>query len=184
MAGCWSTGSYVRGIKIIFARDADEREQGVATRVGQGSAHAMRARHVGNETDRPIRGDPFTRGMREHCGQIDEARCLVDGRGLHGCDLMLTEGFADDIETARERRIAKGAFLLARSPTSYGGGERFFRIDEFGLGLRQGCGQSGNRLTGSLHGSPPVPRRQSSPRRILSALLAPHVRSPLWRPRA
>src|SRR5262245_60803782 len=115
MAGCWSTGSYVRGIKIIFARDADEREQGVATRVGQGSAHAMRARHVGNETDRPIRGDPFTRGMREHCGQIDEARCLVDGRGLHGCDLMLTEGFADDIETARERRIAKGAFLLARS---------------------------------------------------------------------
>ena len=44
----------MRRIKIILTCDADEREQGVATRVGQRCAHALGARHLGNGTDRPI----------------------------------------------------------------------------------------------------------------------------------
>jgi hypothetical protein len=82
--------------------------------------------------------------MRQDGRQIDEAGCLVDRRGLHGGDLMLTKRLAHDVEATRERRIAKGAFPFARSASSYRGGERFFRVDEFGLGLRQGCGKRGN----------------------------------------
>jgi hypothetical protein len=36
--------------------------------------------------------------MGEHRGQIDDARSLIDSRGLHGCDLMLTERLKHDVE--------------------------------------------------------------------------------------
>src|SRR5262249_11806428 len=116
-------------------------------------------------------------------GQIDQARCLVDGRGLHGCDLVLPKRLAHDVKATRQRRVSKGALPFSGSSRWYDGGERLFGINEFGLGLCQGAGQGGNRLTGSLHGSPPPLKHQSSPRRTLSALPAPHVRSPPWRPR-
>src|SRR5262249_31123193 len=102
---------------------------------------------------------------------------------LHRCDLMLAERLAHDVEAARQRCIAKGAFPFSRPRDSNRGGERLFGGDELGLGLSQGRGKSPDRLTGSLHGSPPFPGHQSSLRLILSALLAPHVRSLLWHPR-
>jgi len=55
--------------------------------------------------------------------QIDEARYLIDGRGLHSCNLMLTKRFAHDVEATRQRRIAKGAFPFARRSASNRGDE-------------------------------------------------------------
>ncbi len=137
MPGSWSTGCYVGGIKIILARDADEREQGVPASVGQGSAHALGTGHLCNGTDRPIRGDPFARGVGEHRRQVENAGRLVDGGGLHRRDLMLTERFSHDVEAARQRCIAKGAFSCPRPCSSNRSGERLFRVDELGLGLGQ-----------------------------------------------
>src|SRR5262245_2527182 len=44
-----------------------------------------------------------------------------------------------------------------------GGGERLFRIDEFGLGFGQGRGERSDRFTGPGHGSPRSLAHQSSP---------------------
>jgi hypothetical protein len=49
---------------------------------------------------------------------------MVDGCGLHHCDLMPTERFADDIESTGQRRVAEGAFHCARRRGSNRGGER------------------------------------------------------------
>ena len=38
----------------------------------------------------------------------------VDGGRLHGCDLMLAEAFADQVEPGGERGVAKGPAALAR----------------------------------------------------------------------
>src|SRR5262245_12240004 len=71
---------------------------------------------------------------------------------------MLTQRLADDVEATRERRVPKGASCLTRRFSSNRSCEGLFGVDEVGLGLRQSCGQSGNRLTGSLHGSSPSPK--------------------------
>ena len=76
--------------------------------------------------------------MRQNGRQIDQARCLVDGRGLHGCDLVLPKRLAHDVKATRQWRIAKDAFLFAWAASCYRRGERLFRINEFGLRLRQG----------------------------------------------
>src|SRR5262245_40851498 len=56
--------------------------------------------------------------MRQHGRQIDQARCLVDGRGLHGCDLVLPKRLAHDVKATRQWRIAKGAFPFAWLPVA------------------------------------------------------------------
>ncbi len=88
-------------IEVVFAGDADQREQRVAASIGQGCAHAMRARHLGHGTDRPIRGNPFAGGMRQHGGQVHDAGGLIDRGGLHGGDLVLAERLAHDVEATR-----------------------------------------------------------------------------------
>src|SRR5262249_34486874 len=72
---------------------------------------------------------------------------------------------ADDVEATRERRIPKGACSFTRRGSPNRGGERLFGVDEFGLGLFQGCGQGGNRFTRSLHRSPPFPTRACTHKR-------------------
>jgi hypothetical protein len=47
MRRCRSTRSYVRSIKITFARDADKREQGRSDERRSGQ-RPLRARHLGN----------------------------------------------------------------------------------------------------------------------------------------
>jgi hypothetical protein len=77
------------GVQIVFAGNADEREQSVAPGIGQGRAHAMRPFSLRNRADWPVRGDPFSRRMRQYRCQIDDPRRLIDHRSLHGSDLML-----------------------------------------------------------------------------------------------
>src|SRR5947208_14068152 len=95
---------------------------------------------------------------------------------------MLTERLAYDVETARQWCVPKAALSDSRRCGSDRGGEGLFRVDELRLGFGQSRGESGKRVTGSLHGSPPSPTDQSLPRRISNALPVPHDRSPLWHP--
>jgi hypothetical protein len=44
----------IRGVKIVFAGDPDEREKRIAPRVGQGCAHAVRCGRFGNGAYRPL----------------------------------------------------------------------------------------------------------------------------------
>ena len=105
-------GGEVGSVEVVLAGDPDQREQGIAPGVGQRRAHPVRGGCLGDGADRPVRGDPFPRGMRQHGGQVDDARALVDRGGLHGGDLMLAQGLAHDVETARQRGIAERLFCL------------------------------------------------------------------------
>ena len=49
----------------------------------------MWGRCLADGADRPVRGDPFTRGMRQNRAEPDDAGSCVNGGGLHGRDLML-----------------------------------------------------------------------------------------------
>jgi hypothetical protein len=89
--------------------------------------------------NRPIRRDPFAGGVGQCCRDIDDAGCMVDGGCLHGGDLMLAQGLADNVEPTGERRVAKD--LLSRtSAISLDGGEHgFLRIDQLDLRFGQRC---------------------------------------------
>ena len=62
----------------------------------------------------------------------------VERRGLQGRDLMLAERLAHDVEAAGERCIAEAALPLPWPSAPDCGGQRLFRIDQFGLRLGQG----------------------------------------------
>ena len=47
------------GIEIVFTRDADKGEKGVATRISQRRSHPMRGCGVADWADWPIGSDPF-----------------------------------------------------------------------------------------------------------------------------
>jgi hypothetical protein len=70
--------------------------------------------------------------------QIDQSRCLIDGRGLYDCNLMLAQRLAHDVEAAREWRVAKGPLALPSPAGVDCPRQRLFGINEFGLGLRKG----------------------------------------------
>src|SRR5580658_2209702 len=112
----WRRCNKIRRIKVVLAGDADQREEGLAARVGEGCPHALRVGGFGDGTDRPVRGDPFARRMRQRGGETDEPRGLIYGGGLDRCDLMLTESFAHNVETARERRIAEASLRPSATP--------------------------------------------------------------------
>src|SRR5262249_55732829 len=73
-------------IEIILACNAHEREQGIAPRVGQGGAHAARARDIADGANWPVRSNPLSRGVGECGGEVYDARGLVECRGLDGGD--------------------------------------------------------------------------------------------------
>src|ERR1700692_957119 len=121
--------------------------------------------------------------MGQHRRQANEPR-LIDRRGLHGRDLMLAQGLADDIEATREGGIAERpiAFPWERRPN--GRCERLFRVAELGLGLGERPGDAANRFTGPVHGLPPGSGHRSSQPRISTVWPEPHARWPPWRPPA
>jgi hypothetical protein len=54
--------------------------------------------------------------VHERRGKPDQAAVAVDGGRPHGCDLMLTEAFADQVEAGGERRQGKGCEKKAVDP--------------------------------------------------------------------
>src|SRR6516164_10124952 len=101
-------------IEIILPSNADQREQSISTGIGQRRAHAVRGGRVSDGADRPIRGDPFSRGMRQNRAEPNDASGFIDRGGLYCGDLMLAQGLAHDIESARERRIAEGSLCCVK----------------------------------------------------------------------
>src|SRR5262249_25225124 len=127
----------IRRIKIILAGNANEREQGIAASISQRGAHALGIGGFGNGADWPVRRDPLAGGVGERGGQIDHAGALIDGGRLLSGDLVLPQRLTHDVEPTRERRIAEAAFAFPGSAGANGGGQGFFWIDQFGLGLGQ-----------------------------------------------
>ena len=95
----------------------------------------MRPFGFGNRADRPVRSDPFARGMREHGCQIDDPGCLVDRSGLHGGDLILAQSLAHDLEPAGKRRIAELPCAALTASRLNRTDQRLLRIREFDLAL-------------------------------------------------
>ena len=102
----------IRRVEIILAGDSNQGEQRIAPRIGERRAH-------------PMRGAVSLIGQT---GQSDEIHSpeewasivvrltspavLVDRGRLDRRDLVPAEAFADDVEPARERGIAKGRCRL------------------------------------------------------------------------
>jgi hypothetical protein len=61
-------GAEIRRIEIVFPGNSDQREQRISPRIGEGSPHPMRGRRFADRADRPVRGDPFARRMRQRRG--------------------------------------------------------------------------------------------------------------------
>ena len=91
---------------------------------------------LADRADRPIRGHPFAGGVDEHGGETDQAAVRIDCGRLDRCDLMLAEHLADEVEPARERRIAKGPTPLA------GKGERMVAVRDFSGFVSSACARA------------------------------------------
>ncbi len=181
---CFGYGAEIRRIEIILPGNPDQREQGIPPGIGERRAHPMRRGRIADRAHRPFRRHPFAGGMGEHGRQSNEAGVLIDRRGLHGRDLVPAQALADDVEPARKRCIAEGPVALSREGGPDGRDQGFLRIGELRLRLGQRRRNGANRFTGPVHGCPPCSGHRSSPRRIWSAWLGCHARSPPWRPPA
>jgi hypothetical protein len=84
--------------------------------------------------------------MGQRRGDTDDTGCMVDVGRLHGGDLMLAQGLADNVEPTGERRVAK--YLLGRTSAipSDGGEHGFLRIDQLDLRFGQRARQSANGI--------------------------------------
>ena len=89
LLGLRTRANQIWGIQIVFTGNADQREQRITPGIGQRCAHSVWRRRLGNWTNRPVRGDPFSRRMRKHSCEIDDPRRLIDCCSLYGRDLML-----------------------------------------------------------------------------------------------
>src|SRR6516165_7388072 len=94
-------GTKIWRIEIVFSGNPDQREKGIPPGIGEGGAHALRRRNIGDLADRPIRRDPFPRRMREDGGEAKKASFCIDTRRLDCCNLMHAKAFADNVQTAR-----------------------------------------------------------------------------------
>ena len=95
---------------------------------------ALGSGRLADGADRPVRGGSLARGVGEHSAEIDDAGRLVDSRGLHDGDLVVAQHRANDVEAARQGRIAEGA--LSPSPARP---ERIVAVSDFpGLRARLG----------------------------------------------
>ena len=89
LLGLRNRANQIWGIQIVFTGNADQREQRITPGIGQRRAHSVWRRCLGNRTNRPVRGDPFSRRMRKHSREIDDPHRLIDCCSLYGRDLML-----------------------------------------------------------------------------------------------
>ncbi len=143
-------------IEIVLAGNPDQREQRVAPGVGERCAHAMGSYRLGGWANRPVGGDPLTRGVHQRGRQLDQAAVPVDRRALNRCDFMLAKAFANDVEAHRQGGIAKRSFTFARKRRLDGGSQRLFRIDDLGLRFGERRRQRANFIAGPLHSQAPL----------------------------
>ena len=136
---------------IVLARDADEGEQGIAARIGEGGPKAMRGGGLADRAHRPVRGDPFARGMGEHGRQADQAARVDLGR-LNGRDLVPSKALADDVEAARRAAHSESVRSGSAEWGGEGGGQRLLGIDESACALASAAAIAPIDWTSVLHG--------------------------------
>ena len=145
----------IRSVEIVLAGDPDKGEECVPARVGQGRSHAARRRRFCDRAYWPLRGDPFAGSVGQHGGQSHQARFAINRGGLDSRDLVSAQTLANEIEAARQGGVTERAVALAWEGGVNGGGQRFLRIGEFGLGFGQCPRDSADRVTRPLHEAPP-----------------------------
>ena len=97
----------------------------------------VRCRGFTDRADRPIGRDPLPRRMREQGRQPDERRLSVDRCGLHNCEFIFAQHFADNIGPSRNRRIPERPIGLSREGRANSRDQGLFRIGELRLGFGQ-----------------------------------------------
>ena len=151
----------VRRIEIIFAGNPDQREQGIAPGIGERGAESVRRGRLADRTDRPVRGHPFAGGVDKRGRQPDQAAIPIDGRGLHGCDLVRPRHLR-----TRSRPLASGAYRKVRLP-SRGNGETMVAVRDFSGFAISACALASAAASAPtlslelLHGRPPRQAVQS-----------------------
>jgi hypothetical protein len=145
-------GSEIRRIEIIFSGNANQREECIPPRIGEGGSHALRRRDIGNPAHRPFRGNPFARRMRKDSGEPKETAFLINLCRLNCRDLMPAKALADDIQAARQRRVAEGSVCFAREGGPNGTNERLLWIGQLHLGLGKRRRNGSDCITGAVHG--------------------------------
>src|SRR5260370_3287989 len=171
-------------VKIIFPGKAGEREQRVASGIGECRSHSLRRGYIGDRTHGPFGGDPFARRMSKDSCEAKKASIFVDCGGLDCRDLISAKALADNVETARQRGVAEGAVSFTVEGGSDFRKKRLLWIGQVRLRLGKCCRYVDDGFTGPVHGCPPRSRHQSSPHRIWIVWLECHGRSLPWRPRA
>src|SRR4051794_11531264 len=122
--------------------------------------------------------------MDKERGEADQSGVMIDRRGLHGCDLVLSKAFANDLKPTRKWRISETSIAFSWERRGNSRYKRFFRVDELDLRLGQ-CRRNGaDRLTGPVHDRAPWRAHRSSRHPTLTASLGFRVRLPPWRPPA
>ena len=71
-------GTKVRRIEIVFAGNANQREKGIAARIGQRSAYSLCRGDIADLAYRPFRGNPFAGRMGQDGRQAKKAGFLID----------------------------------------------------------------------------------------------------------
>ena len=87
-------------IEIVFAGNADQSEQRITPGVAQRRTHPVWRGDLADRANRPVRGDPFSGGMRQQRRQPNLARCLVNPGPLDRGDLVLTQTLAHNVQPA------------------------------------------------------------------------------------
>src|SRR3984893_3534565 len=71
-------GIEIRRIEIIFSGNADQREERIPPRIGEGGAHALRRGDIGDRAYGPFRGNPFAGRMRKNGREAKETAFLIN----------------------------------------------------------------------------------------------------------
>jgi hypothetical protein len=121
----------------------------------------VRRRRLTDRADRPVGRYPFAGGVDEGGSKPDQPAIPIDGGRLHGCDLVLAEAFADQIEAGGEWGVAEAPAAHAGERGDDGGGQGFFRICDLGLGLGKRRRKCPNPIAGVLHARPPLREPQN-----------------------
>src|SRR5262245_46262747 len=132
-------GTEVRCVEIIFSGNTDQREQGIASGIGECRSHSLRRDYIGDGTHGPFRGDPFAGRVSKHSCQTKKAGIFIDRGCLDGRNLMPAKALANNVKTARQRGVAEGSVSLAREGGADRRNKRLLWISEFRLRLGKRC---------------------------------------------
>ncbi len=97
MYSCGITGGVGRRVEVVLAGDPHHRKQRVAPGVGQRRTHPAGRGGLGYLADRPVRGYPLSRGVKEDRSQVDRAVGPINVGGLRDRNLLAAQGLPNDV---------------------------------------------------------------------------------------